>query len=122
MTLRVKKELFQWEKNRYVYVDSTGLAQNIFCVQFFNGKSKYGPEILVEEGKAKIPNYLLKECLPITALACFVEDGENQVLTRRTFKVLARPRPEHYIEDDDDNNDNDDNTDKEIIYDGGEEV
>ena len=115
--LKVKKELFQWEKNQYVYVDNTNTEYNISHIQFYNKKSSYGPEIAVEEGRAKIPNYLLKENLPIVALGC-IKDSENsenlEVVCRKIFKVLPRPKPEFYIDDD--------NTFKDVIYDGGVEV
>lgn len=113
MTLRIDKELFQWEKGRFVYIDRTDADPEISCVQFYNKKTNYGPEISVIDGKAEIPNFLLKESLPIVALACTnVVDG-TQVIGRRVFKVLARAKPEFYIDDD---------TSKDIIYDGGVEV
>ena len=114
MTLRIEKELFQWEKGRYVFVDLIEGDPDISCVQFYNKKSKYGPEIQVKDGKAQIPNYLLKEPLPIVALACVEKENGALVVGRREFKVLARVKPEYYIEDDD--------TSKDVIYDGGVEV
>ena len=109
MTLTIEKELFQWEKDRFVIVND----ERITCVQFYNKKSKYGPEIPVEEGKALIPNYLLKENLPIIALACSGPSGKTQVLNRKEFKILSRAKPEDYIDDD---------IIREIIYDGGMEL
>lgn len=114
MVLKITKELFQWEKGRYVLVENEENEPQISVVQFYNKKSKYGPEISVEDGKAEIPNYLLKESLPIVAVACTKDFGDTQVVTRREFKVLGRPKPEYYIDDDD--------TSKDIIYDGGVEV
>lgn len=114
MVLSITKELFQWEKGRYILIKTDENDPRISCVQFYNQKSKYGPEIPVEDGKAEIPNYLLKESLPIVAIACTNDFGETQVVTRREFKVLKRAKPEYYIEDDD--------TSKDIIYDGGVEV
>ena len=110
MTLSIDKELFQWEKDRYVLVNDNSIT----IVQFYNKKSKYGPEIPVENGKAMIPNYLLKEHLPTIAIACTGSIGETQVISRREFKVLKRIRPEYYIDDDD--------TSKDVIYDGGVEI
>ena len=109
MALSIKKELFQREKNRVVYVDDN----EIFCVQFFNQKSKIGPEVPVVNGKAKIPNELLKESLPIVALACCKDSDETQVVERKIFKVLSRAKPDSYV---------DDIPGKEVIYDGGEET
>lgn len=114
MVLRIEKELFQWEKGRYVFLETEENEPSISCFQFYNKKSRYAPEVPVEDGKAMIPNYLLKEDLPIVALACSNDSGETQVISRREFKVLKRVRPEYYIDDDD--------TSKDIIYDGGVEV
>lgn len=114
MKLRIEKELFQWEKNRYVFVDRTNNEPQISHIQFYNSKSVHGPEIPIENGKAKIPNYLLKEYLPIVALGCIADSEGTQVICRKTFKVLRRARPEFYIDED--------NAIKDVIYDGGVEV
>ena len=64
----------------------------------------------------------MKESLPIAALAC-IDDEENgtRVISRKTFKVLARPKPEFYVDDEDDpvNPDVPDIPGVDIIYDGG---
>mgnify|MGYP003304495277 CR=1 FL=1 len=114
MILKINKELFQWEKNRYIFIELEENDPEIFYIQFYNKQSKYGPEIPVENGKAKIPNFLLKEDLPIIALACTKIDENIQVIKRREFKVLKRAKPEYYFDDED--------TSKEIIYDGGMEI
>lgn len=110
--LKIEKELFQWEKQRYVLVD--GNETSITHIQFYNKEKSYGPEIPVVNGKAQIPNYLLKDSLPIVALGCIQVGNGTQVLCRRTFKVLKRARPEFYIDDNEQI--------KDIIYDGGVEV
>ena len=111
MRMQIDKELFQWEKNRYI--NFSFQDQNPSYFTFHNPKSRLSLEVLPQSDKVKIPNILLKEALPITAEACIGETGEGQVIDRRTFKVLKRPRPENYI-------------DKEeeiyVIYDGGEEI
>lgn len=112
MTLRIDRELFQWEKNRYVYIEGDN-KDSIDYLQFFNKKSKYSQKELVSQDKAMIPNSLLKDNIPITVLACSDDSGEEQVITRREFKVLSRPKPEGYVEDDEYIH---------IIYDGGVEV
>ena len=114
--LKIEKELFQWEKGRKVIVSNPSITS----VEFYNKKSEYGDEVLVVEGQAQIPNKLLKESLPIAALACIEEDGENRVISRKTFKVLARPKPEFYVDDEDDPiNPGPDIPGIDIIYDGG---
>lgn len=115
MKIWIDKELFQWEKNRWVYIETSQDEPNITYIQFYNGKASYGPEIPLEGNKAKIPSYLLKESLPIMAVACIGSLGETQVVDRREFKVIKRARPENYVEDPND-------TSKDLIYDGGVEV
>ena len=115
--LKIEKELFQWEKGRFVLVSD----ETITSIEFYNKKSKYSDQVEVENGQAQIPNKLLKESLPITALAC-INDNENgtKIISRKTFKVLARPRPESYVDDEDDPVvPGPDTPDINIIYDGG---
>lgn len=111
MKIQIDKELFQWEKNRYI--NFSFQDQNPSYFTFHNPKSKMSLEVFPQGNKVKIPSNLLKEALPITVEACIGDVGEGQVIGRRVFKVLKRPRPENYI-------------DKEeeiyVIYDGGEEI
>lgn len=114
--LNIEKELFQWEKGRYVIVKD----ERITTVEFYNKKSEYGDEVIVENGQAQIPNKLLKESLPIAALACTDDENGTKVISRKTFKVLARPRPEFYVDDEDEPiNPGPDIPGLDIIYDGG---
>lgn len=108
--LSVNKELFQWEKNRYVYIDG---SLGISFIEFYNSKSKIGLEVPIENDMAKIPNSLLKQNLPIVALGCIKVKGETQVLCRREFRVIPRVKPESYVDED---------VYLDIIYDGGEEI
>jgi hypothetical protein len=55
-----------------------------------------GPEVPLENNKAKIPDYLLKESLPIMAVACIGSKGRTQVVGRREFKVIQRARPKEF--------------------------
>lgn len=115
--LAIEKELFQWEKGRCVIVNNP----EITTVEFYNKRSEYGDEVIVENGRAQIPNKLLKDSLPIAALAC-IDDDENgtRVISRKTFKVLARPKPEFYVDDEDEPIDpGPDIPGVDIIYDGG---
>ena len=113
MEIIINKELFQWEKNRYVYINLEEGEDLPSYLQFYNKKSKKALQRNISEGKALIPNQLLKQNLPIMVLACLANDNETLVLTRKEFKVLSCPKPENYI---------DDETGIEIIYDGGMEV
>ena len=44
--LAIEKELFQWEKGRYVIVNNPEIS----TVEFYNKKSEYGDEVMVENG------------------------------------------------------------------------
>lgn len=114
--LSIDKELFQWEKGRYVNVDKN--HPEITTIEFSNKKSNYGSEVLVVDNKAAIPNYLLKEKYPILALACTEDSDGTKVVTRKVFKVFERPKPEYYV-DDDDLDVEEDIPGIDIIYDGG---
>lgn len=119
--LNIDKELFQWEKGRCVIVSKNN--PEITTVQFYNKKTKIGPEAYVVNNKAQIPNFLLKESLPIVALACTEDKNGNRtrVISRKVFKVLARPKPEFYV-DDNEGPINPDVPGIDIIYDGGVEI
>ena len=110
--LKIDKELFQWEKERYVYVDDK--ASSITHIRFYNRENSIAPEVPVESGKAQIPDCLLKEALPIVALGCKQVSSGSQVVCRKTFKVLKCARPANYIDTSE--------SFKEVIYDGGVEI
>lgn len=110
MKLWIEKELFQWETERYVNILQDSDSPITF-IQFYNNKSKIGPEIPLENNKARIPDYLLEESLPIMAVACVGSKEKTQVVGRREFRVIRRAKPYNLMEDD-----------KHVTYDGGEEV
>jgi hypothetical protein len=120
--LEISKELFQWEKGRKVFVGDP----EITIIGFYNKKSKQTAEVKVIDGQAQIPNELMTQNLPITALACVEDEDGTKVMSRKTFKVLARPKPETYVEpeepdvpDEPDTPDTPDIPGVDIIYDGG---
>ena len=92
MKIKIDKELFQWEQNREVFVDFDEDEPQVPYVQFYNLKTQKSPLILLENNRAFIPNELLEEPFPITVLAC----TDTQVLTRREFRVLKRPKPDGF--------------------------
>lgn len=114
MDIKVDKELFQWEKNRKITVVMEDGDPEISLVQFYNKNSSCSSYFLLNGGIALIPNYLLRESLPITVLACSGSKEEAQVIFRKEFRVLKRARPENYCN-------NEEGTKTELIYDGGEE-
>ena len=114
MKIWIDKELFQWEKNRYVHIETMENEPAVSCVQKKKKKSVYGPEIPLKDNKAKIPDDLLTDYLPIMAVACVGLEGYTQPINRREFKVIKRAKPENYVDDSDE--------EKSIIYDGGVEI
>lgn len=125
MKIYVDKELFQWEKNRSIFLELNDSDPEISFIQFYNKNSKVGPEIPVINNEAKIPDYLLEESHPIMAVACTGKIGETLAVSRREFKVLKRARPEKYEDESDEppapGEPEKPDYDEEIIYDGGEE-
>lgn len=111
MKLWIEKELFQWETERYVNIILDDTDPLVTFIQFYNNVKKAGPEVPLKDNKAKIPDYLLEESLPIMAVACMGIKGRTQVVGRREFKVIKRAKPEEFKDDI-----------KHVIYDGGEEV
>ena len=98
--IEVDRELFQWEKNRCVTVGPQELLDEIYCLQFYNRKSTVAQESFLSKNKAKIPDKLLTQNIPITVIACSKEGDGTQVLAYKTFKVLPRVKPESYREND----------------------
>ena len=113
MKIIIDRELFQWDKNRCVSVQFDNNEESPSILQFYNKKSSKAKECVFSKDKNIIPNELLKSGLPVTVLACLAEGEETKVLCRKEFKVLARPKPESYVDDD---------LAVEIIYDGGVET
>lgn len=113
--LKLNGELFQWEKNRFVEVEEG--ENNITIVQFYNKNAKIGPEVEVVEGKAQIPDYLLRESCPLIAL-CYSKDGDNvRIIDRQIFKIIARAKPDSYVDEEVPTTPQE----PDIIYDGGVE-
>lgn len=90
MTIKIDKELFQWEQNRENFVDFDEDPTQTPYVQFYNSKTQKCPLVPLENDKALIPNELLEQPLSITVLVC----TDKRVLARREFRVLKRPKPE----------------------------
>ena len=75
----------------------------------------------IEDNKARIPEALLEECLPIMVLVCSGNIEDSHVLSRKEFKVIKRTKPGTKPGSDKPNVPTPPDSDKEIIYDGGEE-
>ena len=130
MKIFVDKELFQWEKNRYILLEAEESAeeQPTFA-QFYNSRMSVSLDSPVVNGKVKIPPQLLEQDIPIMVIVCSGSYENAHAISRKEFKIIRRARlgngfngsggsEEPDIPDVPDTPD----TDKDIIYDGGEEV
>lgn len=114
MKITIDKELFQWEKGRYVFIELLQ-GETATFVQFYNSKTLESYNEPLINGRSKIPNSLLKNNSPIMAVVCSGTPEQNKVIARREFRVIKRAKPENYTEDEEDNI-------IHVIYDGGEEI
>lgn len=132
MKIFVDKELFQWEKNRYILLEAEPAEEQPTFAQFYNSRMSVSLDNPVVNGKVKIPPQLLEQDIPIMVIVCSGSYENAHVISRKEFKVIRRARlgngfngsggsEEPDIPDVPDTPDTPD-TDKDIIYDGGEET
>lgn len=89
----VGSQLSQWDVGRSVSVSDSKATH----VHFANQGDSKAPIIKIENGEAKIPDYLLQTGKALNAYA--VLDGVT--LESRSFAVCKRERPENYVYEDD---------------------
>lgn len=129
MKIFVDKELFQWEKNRYILLEAEPAEEQPTFAQFYNSRMSVSLDNPVINGKVKIPPQLLEQDIPIMVIICSGSYENAHAISRKEFKVIKRARlgngfngsggsEEPDIPDIPDTPD----TDKDIIYDGGEET
>lgn len=131
MRIYVDKELFQWEKNRYIFIKTDSASEELpTFAQFYNKKMSKSLDSPVIDNKIKIPYQLLEYDIPVMVVVCTGSYEEAHAISRREFKIIRRAKPGNGSEDPDDPEipdipdvpGGDGPTDKDIIYDGGEEV
>ena len=97
--MTIDKELFQFEKDRYIQVDEDLLGR-IDHIQFYNDDNSTTKTVSIINGKALIPDELLMQSLPIMAVGCKqTENGSYLGIIRKQFKVIPRARPGSYEEE-----------------------
>lgn len=132
MKIFVDKELFQWEKNRYILLEAEPAEEQPTFAQFYNSRMSVSLDNPVVNGKVKIPPQLLEQDIPIMVIVCSGSYENAHAISRKEFKIIRRARlgngfngsggpEEPDIPDVPDTPDTPD-TDKDIIYDGGEET
>lgn len=131
MKIFVDKELFQWEKNRYILIKTDSASEELpTFAQFYNKKMLESLDNPVIDNKVKIPNQLLEYNIPVMVVVCSGPHEDAHVISRKEFKIIRRAKPGNGSEypDEPENPDipdvpgGDCPIDKDIIYDGGEEV
>lgn len=129
MKIFVEKELFQWEKNRYVLLEVDTAEEPPTFAQFYNSRMSVSLENPIIDNKAKIPSQLLEQDIPIMVVICSGTFGNAHVISRKEFKVIKRARPGVGFGSSDEPSEPDEpdtpdipSGDKDIIYDGGEET
>lgn len=97
--LFLDKELFQYERGRYLCIDER-VSDKIDHVQFYNTDSSNTQIVSITalEDNSKIayfPDNLLTENYPITAIGCKYDEetGSYWGVTRKQFSIIPRPRP-----------------------------
>lgn len=122
MRIYTDKELFQWEKDRKIYIESSIDEPVISILEFYNANSKVGEAEVLENNEALIPNHLLRVSKPLMVLACIGEKGNTKPIDRRQFRIIPRPCPENYFDDSTAPEQPDLPSCAHIIFDGGEEI
>ena len=92
MEIKIEKNLFQWEKDRKVFIECNKTDYPSLYVQVFNTKTIAAPLIPLTTDYIIIDDKILEQPLPITVLVC----SEERVFARREFSVLKRPKPDGY--------------------------
>jgi hypothetical protein len=82
MKIKIDKELFQWEKDRKITIETSPEEPIITILEFYNANSRVGEAEVLENNEAFIPNHLLRESKPLTVLACIGEKGNTKPIDR----------------------------------------
>lgn len=100
----VGPQLTQWDTGRQVIadilVDSEIIAPNVAHIHFANQGDARAVIMDIEDGQAKIPDYLLQTGKSLCVY--LVLDGVTQ--ESKTFHVTKRERPENYVYEEDQRN------------------
>ena len=96
MIHNVDPQLSQWDVGRVVSISNSEATH----IHFANQGDSKAVIIEIENGSAKIPDYLLQTGKTVIAYA--VKDGVT--LESKSFSVRKRERPENYVYEEDDRN------------------
>ena len=122
MKIKVDKELFQWEKDRKILIETSPDEPVITILEFYNAGSRVGEAEVLKNNEALIPNHLLRTSKPLMVLACTGEKGNTKPIDRRQFRIIPRPCPEGYDDSSIAPPTPDFPTDIYVIFNGGEEI
>lgn len=90
-----RKELFQWDTNRYIVLDNQ--IGDVAEIHFANGVFNRSIDIKVEEGKALIPDVLLQYARPLRVWVFVGEPSDGYTKVEHVFKVNDRNKPSDYV-------------------------
>lgn len=90
--IKIENNLFQWERDREVFIDFDKTKYPTLYAQIFNAKTVSAPLIPLADNRIFIPDEVLELSIPITVLIC----SESKVVARKEFCVLKRPKPTGY--------------------------
>lgn len=90
-----RKELFQWDTNRYIVLDNQ--MGDVAEIHFANGVFNRSIDVKVEEGKALIPDVLLQYARPLRVWVFVGEPSDGYTKVEHVFKVNERNKPSDYV-------------------------
>lgn len=90
-----RKELFQWDTNRYIVLDKK--IGDVAEIHFANGVFNRSIDVKEEEGKALIPDVLLQYARPLRVWVFVGEPSDGYTKVEHVFKVNERNKPSDYV-------------------------
>lgn len=90
-------DLFQWNTNVVLLFDAEYIGKT---VHFSNDKVNSYSRVIDENGEVQIPDFLLKKALPLEIYLMIPYKNGEYTKKRRIVRVLARPKPDDYVDGD----------------------
>ena len=93
-----RTELWQWDTGRKIVVDDKSVSE----VHYSKYSSTQAITREVINGKADIPDFLLKDTHAVTVYAYSGSIENGYTMAEKTFNVAKKPKPANYIETEED--------------------
>lgn len=91
-----RKDLYQWDIDRILNISG---AEDGSIVNFIDKETSPPLPVVLKDGQVKVPNSLLQ--VPRLFLKLFVYN-DNRTIGSARIRVIAQPRPDGYLTDEDD--------------------